>query len=103
MYVQAWFRAPRAIEAPLNDLNLSKKLEKFEQINQRVAQAALKALGRHTWYMSPELAALAFFDTRIDREIKAKMIEALKNDGETPPLQRDQSSNEELSCQSLAS
>uniref|UniRef100_UPI00358FC079 uncharacterized protein n=1 Tax=Myxine glutinosa TaxID=7769 RepID=UPI00358FC079 len=88
VYVQAWFRAPQAIEAPLNDINLFKKLEKFEQINQKMAQAALKALGRHTWYMSPVLVAFAFFDTRIDKESKINMIEALKNDGENPSPKR---------------
>lgn len=69
-------------------MNLFKKLEKFERINQRVAQAALKALGWHTSYMRREFVAVALCDTRIDKESKAKMIEALKIDGENTPPKR---------------
>jgi len=31
------------------------------------------------WYLNPEIAALAFFDSDVPTEVKIKMVDALKN------------------------
>jgi len=37
-----------------------------------------KKLCGHLWYLSPETAALAFFDTNLTIETKIKMVESIK-------------------------
>ena len=51
-------------------------------VNKSIGEKALKALNRHTWYLSAELAPLAFFDDRVDFQTKERMIVALEQNND---------------------
>lgn len=74
IYVRTWFRAPFAIEAPLNDYNLLKSLVKYPDSD--ISRVTINKLCGHLWYIAPETMALAFFDSRIPKDTKLKMINA---------------------------
>ncbi|KAE9539939.1 hypothetical protein AGLY_005191 [Aphis glycines] len=77
IYVKSWFRAHIAIEAPYQDLMFVQKLLEYENIDQKVAFVSLKKMCGHLWYLSPETAALAFFDINVPLSEKKKMVVAL--------------------------
>jgi hypothetical protein len=77
IYVKSWFRAHIAIEAPYQDLIFVQKLQEYENIDQKVALITLKKMCGHLWYLSPETAALSFFDINVPLSEKKKMVEAL--------------------------
>lgn len=66
IYVKTWFRAPFAIEAPLNDYNLLKSLVEYPDSD--ISRVTINKLCGHLWYISPETMALAFFDSRIPKD-----------------------------------
>lgn len=78
-YVKACFTAPNAIAAPHHDLKLLRNLILYEQVNAEVPKAAREKMARHLWYLSEELAALAFFDDAVSLDTKAKMVHAIKS------------------------
>ena len=79
VYASAWIISPHPINAPCNDLSLFKKLNRYmTMVNKSIGEKALKELNRHTWYLSAELAPLAFFDDRVDFQTKERMIAALE-------------------------
>lgn len=79
VYVKAWFRAPVASEAPRQDLEFLQKLYAYRKIDNTISRIALHKFCNHLWYLTPEMAALAFFDKLIGKETKLKMVEAIKN------------------------
>lgn len=76
-YVQAWFSAPNAIEAPFNDILFLRKLEAYKSYNKTVADVALKKMISHLWYLNPECITFSLFDDRIDYNTKRKMAEKI--------------------------
>lgn len=74
IYVRTWFRASNAIEAPLNDYNLLKNLVQYPDSD--ISRETINKFCGHLWYISPETMALAFFDSRIPKDTKLKMINA---------------------------
>ena len=71
------------MNAPYNDLSLFKKLNRYmTMVNKSIGKKALKALNRHTWYLSAELALMAFFDDRVDFQTKERMIAALERNND---------------------
>lgn len=88
-YVKTWFTATRAIKAPQQDLSLLQNLVQFQNINAVVAEAALKKLKGHLWYLTEELAALAFFDSAVPLDVKEKMVLAMRErEGTTEDIKR---------------
>lgn len=45
-----------------------------------MSQITLKKISNHFWYLSPEAAALAFFDNTLLDDIKRKMVFEMNND-----------------------
>ena len=78
LYVKAWIHSPLAIEAPLQDLKFLNDLYLYKGINEQISQLALLKFCNHLWYLSPEPAALAFFDENVSDETKLQMVEAVK-------------------------
>ena len=78
IYIKAWYTSPLAVRAPSHDLNFIKILYKFKSIDTVAAEMALYKFINHLWYLSPEAAALAFFDEKVSVEIKRKMVQKLK-------------------------
>jgi len=102
VYLKSWFTAPMSIQAPLNDLSCFERLVKYKAINPNVAKVAIKALSRHTWYLSEELIAFSFFDARIEATVKAEMLQAMRTkDGAGIPPKRPQVSENSISSLKL--
>jgi hypothetical protein len=95
IYVKAWFRAPFAIEAPLQDLNLIKALLEYEKINKKISQAALKKLKNHLWYLSSETVAFGLFDDRVPIDTKKRMALAMFEEGSEREEEKDEDHGEE--------
>jgi hypothetical protein len=85
IYIKHWFSAPYAASAPRNDLNLLKSLHNYKTTNENIANAALRKIKNHLWYLSEEMVALAFFDEGICSETKAKMQHALNKPSDSEP------------------
>lgn len=79
VYTQAWFCAPFAAQAPNQDLNFLKCLYEYRHIDQMISECTVKKFSKHLWYLTPEMAALAFFDDNISIEEKMKMCKALES------------------------
>jgi len=88
LYVEAWAVSNVAIKAPSSDLNLLKKLERYQIINKEISKVALKKLAGQLWFLSEELVGLALFDDEVDNEIKNKMVLAMKQKENGNPLKR---------------
>lgn len=96
-YVKAWYNAPNSIKAPNQDLTLLKNSIEFENVNAAVSQAASSKLLGHLWYLSEELAALAFFDEEVSIDTKLKMVHAIKErEGTEIPAKRVQIKKNDL-------
>ena len=78
VYISYWYRAPLPIMAPSKDLNLLKTLCEYRSVDRSLADSVLQKLENHLWYLSVETCALAFFDETIPKNIKRKMVAALK-------------------------
>lgn len=77
LYLKAWIQAPVAAEAPRQDHEFLKNLYAYNTINENVSRVALRKFCNHLWYLTPETAALAFFDSSITHEAKRRMVAAL--------------------------
>lgn len=99
IYLKHWFTAANAISAPLNDLTLLKSIKKYDKENADVSVSANNVFGRHLWYLNTKLAALAFFDDKINNNEKIKMVYNLNNKKNTANEKRISFSNDLLKMQ----
>lgn len=76
-YTKAWFSAPNAIEAPLNDINFLKKLVAYKIDDQLVAETAINKFINHLWYLSEECVSLSIFDERISDEGRKSLAQKI--------------------------
>ena len=60
VYLKAWITAPLAASAPHSDFLLLKSLLDYITINPAISKTASLKFSNHLWYLSPELAGLAF-------------------------------------------
>ena len=87
VYVKAWFEAPLATKAPVNDLLFIKQVTVYS--NAIIKQAALTAFSRHLWYLSEIMVGLSFFDPKVDPDQKVLMLKAMQErEGSEVPLNR---------------
>ena len=86
VYIPAWFVAPLAVSAPAHDLTFAKRLVGYHDTG--VAEATAKVFGRHLWYLSETLVALAFFDEGTSLSTKREMVKALGHQGSDDPPRR---------------
>ena len=77
-YVPWWSTAPVSSSAPYNDLLLLKTFENYRNIDKISADAAIKAISNHLWYLTEELVPLALFSSSVSDSTKAKMVEKLQ-------------------------
>jgi hypothetical protein len=66
VYVPAWFSAPVAADAPVNDLKLLKTLEKYKSLNPIISEKVLNKITNHLWYLGPELVPLSLFSDLVN-------------------------------------
>ena len=76
-YVKHWITAPVASDAPLNDLTLFKDMLDYEQYDSDVSAAVIEKLRLHTWFLNQEFTPLNLFSSRVDDEVKSKIVEKL--------------------------
>ena len=77
IYVVPWLACTNAANAFANDLVLLQKLNQYSAIDQGVTYAALTVLNRHLWYLTPELAPLALFNSLLSNHEKQEAAEKL--------------------------
>ncbi|KAJ8665879.1 hypothetical protein QAD02_007541 [Eretmocerus hayati] len=68
-----------AIKAPNNDQTLIEDLYKFKRILPDVADAALREIRNHLWYLVPETSAISVLDRNVPIQTKMEMAEALQD------------------------
>ena len=78
IYVRHWFEAPRAVDAPINDLLLLKEIEAYKLVDADVAKKAMDKVKGHLWYLSEDLAPLAMFSKKVSLEEKTQMLQNIK-------------------------
>jgi len=78
VYVEAWFTAPDAIEAPRRDLALVKSL--LQLSNKAVSDATSQKMSKHLWYLFEEEVALSIFDDAVSFETKQHMVTKLQGE-----------------------
>lgn len=78
VYVPYWYSAPLAAAAPNQDLEFITSVYNYRTIDKDLSNAVLQKFRNHLWYLSPEAAALSFFDQNISFSVRKKMVDALK-------------------------
>ena len=72
-YVEHWFCATKASEAPLMDLTFYKKMLNYQKSNEVVANAVLLKMYGHTWYLNQCYAPFSLFSENVPDEEKAEI------------------------------
>ena len=78
IYVEHWYTAPSAIEAPRRDLDLMMKLKQFRTLHPNISKAAVEKLQRHLWYLSEENVGLALFDDKVSLSTKRAILSKME-------------------------
>ena len=76
-YIPWWITAPIPSRAPANDVMLIESLQHYRSIDSICADAAMKTLDSHTWYLTEELVTLSLFSGNVDNEKKKEMVEKI--------------------------
>ena len=61
VYIQSWYSCSLAVDAAFNDIALIHRLQEYDDVE--LSRVGLRVMVRHTWYLSPELASLAYSQT----------------------------------------
>lgn len=81
IYLKAWMTASVITGAPKNDFHLMNLLISYRIFNAAISRTTSEKLLNHLWYLSEELAPIAFFDLNVSVTMKRLMIKALEEDG----------------------
>ena len=76
-----WFTAPLAAAAPRIDLQAVSEMRDYKMFEPKAAEACLKSLSRHGWYLTEQLVVFCLFDKDLDAKSKTSVAKALS---ETP-------------------
>lgn len=91
IYSKIWIEAPLAADAPINDLQLWKRLKSYEVIDAEISAAAREVLERHLWYLSDELVAFALFSDKVSCDEKVGIIQKMNAAGGCRSVRGDSS------------
>ena len=83
IYARAWLTAPLASDTPLADLQLYRDLQRFQAVDQPVADAALAVLRRHTAYLKPQTVVLSLASGTATADQRQALAAALLSQPET--------------------
>ena len=72
VYVQSWFTARSASDAPVNDIQLIRRLQSYD--DDKLRNIGLRMMARHSWYLSPETASLALFSDLLSVREKSGLM-----------------------------
>lgn len=70
VYVKYWNRSTNLFEAPINNLEFLKELERYRAVDEGIANIAITALKRHLYYLSDELVVLPLFSRHLNNDNK---------------------------------
>ncbi len=87
-YLVHWFKGPKAIEAPLQDLQFLQNVHATRQIDPQLSEELIRKFVNHLWYLSEENVGLAFFDKKVTVPEKRKMVDRPKFKTECEPVKR---------------
>jgi hypothetical protein len=79
IYVKAWITCSNSSDAPFDDLSLIQSLTKYSTISKVISTTALKAIGRHLWYLGEEMAPLSLFSDIVPVETKRLIVARLRD------------------------
>ncbi|KAJ6648133.1 hypothetical protein Bhyg_03358 [Pseudolycoriella hygida] len=77
-YTKSWIQCCVPSNAPQNDLDLLKSLNRYERINSEIANCAIEKFQNHLWYLGSELVVLALFSDKVGDTVKSRMFEKMK-------------------------
>ena len=78
IYLQSWFTSRDTKNAPYNDILLVQRLNAYS--DKKIKETGLKMMVRHSWYLSPELAALVLFSPLVTVSQKKALIENITSE-----------------------
>ena len=78
-YVEHWFTAPLAAEAPFMSLQFYKNMLQFIKYDKAIATAVLEKFMGHTWYFNQEYVPLSLFSKRVSDQEKEEIAKKLSN------------------------
>ena len=78
-YTANWLQASSGVDAPINDLKLFHDMIDYKAFDKQVAEAALKKLTNHRWYLTEELVVFALFSDNpvMTEDSKRRMADRL--------------------------
>nr|XP_047123876.1 uncharacterized protein LOC124806781 [Hydra vulgaris] len=79
IYIKAWLEAPKACDAPINNIKLFNDLEALKGIpNFGVpAEKAQYVLSRHSWYLTEQVSVLSLFSNKLSLNVKDKIVKKM--------------------------
>ena len=89
LYIPFFVSGSIGSDAPVNDLELYKKLIHFSSIDSDLAEAAKKVLLRHTWYLQEETVPMALFSDKLTMDEKARLAARILTFETTKPIRWD--------------
>lgn len=102
LYVKAWYKCTNAISAPQQDFNFINDVANYAKTDTKISAEILKKMSNHLWYLSEEVIALAFFDSKVSFEEKRKMVEKLQSKVPMVKLKDDRRYTKLLEFQNLS-
>lgn len=78
IYTKSWIQCCVPSNAPINDLELLKSLNRYERINAKIANCAIEKFQNHLWYLGSELVVLSLFSEKVEDKVKSRMFEKMK-------------------------
>ena len=73
LYIPFFVSGSIGSDAPVNDLELFKKLVHFSSIDPDLADSAKAVLLRHTWYLQEETVPMALFSDKLSLDEKSRL------------------------------
>lgn len=77
LYVEKWLSSSIGTDAAFNDLKLWHDLNKYRKHDPQVANAAIKAMERHFWYLTEECAVFSLFSNRVSDSERQQIARTL--------------------------
>ena len=86
LYVPYYISASSGCDAPVNDLEMIKRLHKYSNTDPEVAESVLAVLCRHTWYLHVETIPFALFSKMLTIDEKTRLAARLLTFESSKPM-----------------
>ena len=80
-------------DAPINDLEMYKKLKIYSNTDSELAESVLAVLCRHTWYLQEETVPFALFSKKLTGDEKSRLAAKLLTFESEKPVHWDKESD----------